>query len=264
MTPANHQGNRQMRKRNTLRMTAAAMLLAAAPLGAAQAADGGAMSWRVTPMYAWLPSIKSSLDLPQPPLPSTSNESSFTDVVSKIDWVATLHAEGQGDDWGFLADVSYLALSDQQAHPLFETEASLDMTVAELAAVWSPGATRYQGFEAFVGTRYFRTKLDAKFTPANPVLPQARVIPISDLYDCMIGARYTARLSDRWNLVLRGDGSFGDTDGTYGLSATLQWRRSDQGYWIFGYKYFDLKLKTGGDSIEVKQYGPGIGYTFTF
>jgi hypothetical protein len=253
-----------MRDSNVLRMTVASLLLAAAPLGAAQAADGDGWSWRAAPMYVWLPSIKTNLKTAQPPLASTTSESSFSSIVSKIDWVFTLHAEGQGDNFGLLSDVSYLALSDQQEHPLFGTEASLDMTVAELAGVWSPGDTRYEGFEAFAGVRYFRTKLDAKFTPANPALPQARITPISNLTDCMIGARYTAKLSDRWNLVVRGDGSFGDTDGSYNFSANLQWHRSEKGYWLFGYKYFNLKLKTEGDSVEVTQYGPGLGYTYEF
>jgi hypothetical protein len=244
----------------------AALALAAVMPSMAMADDSqsSGIDWRVTPMYLWLPSVKTDLTSDAPPLPSSSNESSFSDIVSKIDWVVTGHVEGQGENFGLMGDISYLALSDQTTHPAFETEASVDVTVFELAGVWSPGDTAYEGFEGFAGTRYLKAKLDAKFTPTNPALPSARRILSKSYADFMIGGRYTAKLSDRWSLVLRGDGSFGDTEGTYNVGATLQWHRSDKGFWDFGYKYMNIKLKGPGDSLNITQYGPTFAYTFAF
>ena len=49
---------------------------------------------------------------------------------------------------------------------------------------------------------------------------------MSDLNDFMLGARYTWSLSERWGLTLRGDGSFGDTEGTWNTSAVAP-KRTD-------------------------------------
>ena len=63
-------------------------------------------------------------------------------------------SEGQGDQWGSMSDLIFLSLADERDRPNFSIDADLDTTIFELAAVWSPGDTRYQGFEAFAGLRY--------------------------------------------------------------------------------------------------------------
>lgn len=251
-----------MHKHKTLTKTMAALLLAGLPLAAAHASDGDGWSWKLAPMYVWAPSVSTDLEAATPPLPTTTSDSSFSDIISKVDIVFTAHLEGQGDRFGVMSDVSYLALSDEQQHTAFETEASMDMTVFELAGVWAPGANRFEGFEGFAGLRYLNSKVDAKFEPVNPLLPDARRILDKSFTDFLIGGRYTGKVSDRWDFTLRGDASFGDTDGTYNVSALFKWHRSDRGAWAFGYKYMHLKFDTAVEHVEVSEYGPVIGYEF--
>jgi len=76
--------------------------------------------------------------------------------------------------------------------------------------------------------------------------------------DFMLGARYTWAMSERWGLTLRGDGSSGDTEGTWKSSAIAQYRAGN-GVWLFGYRYLDVELKADGANIHLTMSGPEIG-----
>jgi hypothetical protein len=81
--------------------------------------------------------------------------------------------------------------------------------------------------------------------------------------DFMLGARYTWALSERWGLTLRGDGSWGDTDGTWNASAIANFR-TEHGAWFFGYRYLDIEIEKGDASSHMTISGPGLGYGFRF
>jgi len=77
-------------------------------------------------------------------------------------------------------------------------------------------------------------------------------------------ARATAQLSDRWGLMLRGDGSFGDSEGGYNASAIFQYHTGG-GLWALGYRYMSVELGTGsGESLDLTLSGPIVGYVFKF
>ena len=252
-----------MAKANFLAGTLAALLLAGLPVAAQadETADSD-WSWRVAPMYLWAPSIKTDLKFDQPPVPSTSR---FGDIISKVDIVLTGHAETQNDHFGVMADVSYLALSDETSYGNgLGTEASLDLTVFELAGVWSPGDDRFSGFEAVAGLRYIKPKIDAKLETDSPSVPDARLILDKAFSDFMVGARYTAKTSARTEVTLRADASLGETGGTENFSAMLRWNRTEKGAWVLGYRLMNVKLDTPGTGVKVTQYGPVVGYEMKF
>ena len=43
-----------------------------------------------------------------------------------------------------------------------------------------------------------------------------------------------------------------------------QYRRSDKGAWLFGYRYLDISLKPAGQTLNLIMSGPIVGYAFTF
>jgi opacity protein-like surface antigen len=144
------------------------------------------------------------------------------------------------------------------------TEASLDLTVFELAGVWSPGDDRFSGFEAFAGLRYIKPKIDAKLETDSPSVPDARLILDKAFSDFMVGARYTAKTSARTEVTLRADASLGETGGTENFSAMLRWNRTEKGAWVLGYRLMNVKLDTPGTGVKVTQYGPVVGYEMKF
>lgn len=240
------------------------LMLAAAALGAASAPPALAASdgwdWAVAP-YLWATTISTDAEIGGQPVGS---EASFSDIVDKLDFAFLLHAEGQGEQFGLMADYIYLGVSDDSSRTRMSVDASLDTTIFELAGVWSPGDERFSGFEAFAGLRYLNPELDLKFDLDDPALADQRRTLDKAFTDAMVGARYTAELSDRWGVVLRADASFGETEGGYNASAIFQYH-TGSGMWALGYRYLSIELETGsGESLDLTMNGPIVGYAFKF
>jgi len=234
------------------------------PLAQAQATDGDGddWEWMVAP-YAWAASISTDLQVRQPPAGGVSTDTRFDDIIDKIDGAFQIHAEGQNDRFGFFTDFTYLGLASGTDRPRFHTESDLDTRLFELAGVWSPGEGRYKGLDVFAGLRYIDVDLTVRFDPTNPLFNDTSFKGGEAYSDFMIGARYTWALSERWGLTLRGDGSFGDTEGTWNASGVATYR-TKHGAWIFGYRYLSVELETGDSSTDITMAGPMIGYGFVF
>ncbi|HJW45666.1 MAG TPA: hypothetical protein VJ484_04170, partial [Lysobacter sp.] len=206
----------------------------------AQAADGEGWEWMVAP-YGWFPSISTDLQRTQPPAGGISTDTSFDSIIDKIDGAFLIHAEGQNEHWGVFTDFVFLGLADERDRPRFHTESDLDARLFELAAVWSPGEGRYRGLDVFAGLRYIDVDLTVQFDPTNPAFNTTSIDAGETFNDFMIGARYTWALSERWGLTLRGDGSFGDTEGTWNASVVANYRMKS-GAWLFGYRYLSVEI----------------------
>jgi hypothetical protein len=260
----NTQMNRMLAKRPLFRQATlgTAVLCIAALSPAVHAAEGEGWEWMVAP-YGWAASIGTDLQRSQPPAGGVSTDTNFDDIVDKIDGAFQIHAEGQNEHWGMFTDFTFLGLADSHDRPRFHTESDLDTRLFELAAVWSPGEGRYRGWDLFAGLRYIDVDLTVQFNPQNPAFNTTTFDGSDTFNDFMLGARYTWALSDRWGLTLRGDGSFGDTEGTWNTSAVATYRMK-HGAWVFGYRYLSVELETGDTSTDLTLSGPMIGYGFIF
>ena len=247
--------------RNIVRRDAlVAALVAVCPL--AHADDSDRWEWMVAP-YAWAASLHTDLQRTQPPAGGISSDTGFNNILDKLDGVFQVHVEGQNEHWGTFADFTYLGLANQHDYARFHTESDLDTRLFELAAVWSPGDDRFRGWDVFAGLRYIDVNMTVKFDPTNPAFDTTSFKSGQTFNDFMVGGRYTWPLSDRWALTLRGDTSFGGTDGTWNASAVASYRTGN-GAWLFGYRYLDAKLPSSDSDINIVMYGPLIGYGFTF
>ncbi|HEY0502471.1 MAG TPA: TonB-dependent receptor [Lysobacter sp.] len=233
------------------------LVLAFAMPTSAFAADG--WDWAVAP-YLWAPTIGADLREDRPP---AENQQAFGDWIDKIEFAFLGHVEGQGDRFGVFGDVVYLALGDSRQYPRMHTDADLDAGIVELAAVLPLGRERFQGLDLFGGLRYFDVSTEARFDPVNDLLPVVVRKRDESFTDFLFGARYTVKFSDRWDLTLRGDGSTGDTDGSWSASANVQYH-AGPGFWVFGYRYLDVDLPMRDSALDLKLYGPLVGYAFTF
>jgi hypothetical protein len=229
---------------------------------AAQAAEGEGWDWMVAP-YGWAASIGTDLRSGQPPAGGTSTDVDFDDIVDKIDGAFEMHVEGQGDDFGVFADFTFLGLADEKDHPRFHSESDLDTRLFEIAAVWSPGEQRHQGIELFAGLRYIDVDATVQLDPENPLFDTTRLDGGATFNDFMLGARYTWAISDRWGVTFRGDGSFGDTEGTWNTSVVADYK-TKHGAWLFGYRYLSVEMETRGNRFDITMNGPMIGYGFMF
>lgn len=239
-------------------ITAAALCMMGASLPS-HAAEGDEWEWMVAP-YLWAASIGTDLRTGQPP---AETDTSFSDVIDKIDGAFQIHAEGQGERFGMFADYIFLGLEDDKDFTRIRTQSELDSQLFELAAVWNPGEGRYRGLDVFGGLRYVDVDLKVRFDPVNPEFAPSEHNFDKSYSDFMLGARYTWALSERWGLTLRGDGSFGDTEGTWNASAFAQYRVK-HGAWLLGYRYLSVEVETGNSNTEITMNGPVVGFGFVF
>lgn len=246
-------------KRTLVRSTLVATILALCAPASFAASDDSGWTWTATP-YIWATSIKADFN---DSAPVSDPSPDFSDIMDKFDGGFLGHLEAQSDRWGMYADIIYLGLADTRDRPNFSIDADLDSTIFEVAGVWSPDETRYQGFEVIGGIRYFDVELKLDANPVNPSLTGRNTGFDKGFTDALIGARYTVPLSDTWALSMRGDASFGDTEGSWSASGLLRWKLGS-GALVFGYRYLDVELKPGADSFDLTLYGPEIGYAFVW
>lgn len=235
-----------------LTLAGAAGLLAAP---CAHAEEG--WDWFAAP-YLWATTISTDLNEDQPPV---EGETNFSNLIDKLDGAFLGHVEGQGENFGLLADIVYLGVSSGEDFDRFETESDIDTSIFELAGVWSPGPERYRGIEVFGGLRYVTADLTTTISPVNSALPDARIHVDEGYSDFLLGARYSAPLSERWGVTVRGDGSFGETEGTWNTSALFTYKMGN-GSWAFGWRYMAIEVEAGGSNVDLTLNGPVIGYAF--
>ena len=128
----------------------AALLLTLSPLAQAQEQP---WDWMVAP-YGWIAGVSTDVAVPAPPPGGNASDLQFKEVIDLLDGAFQVHAEGQGDQFGLLADFTYLGLADEKEFQRFDSQSDLDTRLFELAAVWNPGEERFKGFDVFAGLRY--------------------------------------------------------------------------------------------------------------
>ena len=242
----------------------AGMAIALVALGApfaSSAAEGDGWAWMLEP-YVWAASIGTDMRTYQPPTEGGS-DSSFSDIVDKLDGVFMARVEARNDRFGGFVDFIYLGLADSREHRFLETSTDLDARLLDAAFSWRPGGERDRGLDVYAGVRYIELDLTTRFVPDNPQFAP-RTLDVGDSYvDFLLGARYTWALSDRWSLTLRGDGSTGDTDGTWSASA-MGGYRTGNGEWLFGYRYIEADFSGPNSDVSLGLSGPVVGYGFRF
>ena len=240
---------------------ALALALAGAAVPSAQAADGDPVTWMVAP-YIWAPAITADLETPAGDVGGGGTDF-FPDIVDKIEGAFLGHVEAQGDQFGFMSDVLWLKLGDGRSFANGNTDSDLSTWLVDVAGVWSPGPERYTGFELYGGLRFIDIELDASFDPTDPDLPRREIGPSESYFDFLAGVRYIAHFNDNWSLTLKGDGSWGDTEGTYSAAATLGWSPGN-GIWALGWRYMNVELGNDDENLELDLSGPVFGYAFVF
>lgn len=249
-----------MKRYNTARTLRLALPALAAVAAPAMAQETG-WDWMVEP-YAWAASIGTDMRTVRPPTDADS-EASFSDIIDKLDGVLMVRVEGRNDDFGVFADFIYLGLADGNQRRVLRTDTDLDARVLDAAFSMRISGDRHTGLEVFGGVRYIDLDLTTQFVPDNPAF-QPRTLDVGKTYvDFLMGGRYAWRLSERWSLTARADGSMGDTEGTWSASLMGSYRTGN-GRWLFGYRYLEAELGNSNADVVLNLSGPLFGYGFVF
>ena len=193
-----------------------------------------------------------------------SVDASFSDVIDKLDMGFMAHVETQADNFGGFVDVAYMSVSESQTIGPVNVRGELDLTLMDVAAVWSPAAGRFTGADLYGGFRYIGTDFGVRAQLTPPPDPPLSAGVDTSYTDFLLGGRYVAEVNDRWRLVFSGDLSAGDTEGTWSLAGYGVYRNGPHRFYA-GYRHLDVEMDgSNGVRVQTTFTGPVVGYGFAF
>ena len=247
----------------TLRLRFAASFLCLAP-AFATAAD---TEWIVAP-YGWLPSV--SVDQTFDDGSDGGTGEGDAEVLSKIDFAVMLRAEVARGQWGAMLDYIYVSLADQTTYsPLpainVRIDGDLDLEVLELGGFYRLSSDP-RGLDLLLGLRRIDVDLGIALTRGD--LPPRPLQVAAQIDDVFAGVRYQLPFGKRWDVSLRADYGFGDSDGTLNVIASAGARFTESIGMRLGYRYANIEF---GQDIEgerektgIALSGPFVGLVFRF
>jgi hypothetical protein len=223
--------------------------------------------WLVAP-YGWLPTV--SVDQTFDDGSGGGSSGGGAEVLSKIDFAAMLRAEMARGHWGAMLDYIFVSLADQTTYsPLpaisIDIEGDLDLEVLELGGFYRlSGEAR--GLDLMLGLRRIDVDLGIVINRQSQS-PQPLQIA-AEINDAFVGARYLLPFGERWNLTLRGDYGFGDSDGTLNAIASIGVRFNETFGMNFGYRHANIKfeedIEGSREDTDISLSGPFVGLMFRF
>ncbi|MCX2981767.1 hypothetical protein EYC98_12945 [Halieaceae bacterium IMCC14734] len=259
-----------------LKTAALASLLMMASLVRAEEAEQ--WEWTVAP-YLWGSDVV--LDLSVQDGDGIGGEAEFSDLLDKLDAAFMGRVEGRRDRWGMYLDTIYIDLSDSKSTsvgpggPLpavVDTDASLTLKLWEGGAIYQLSAPDAAvRFDLLAGLRNVDLDVQATVMPPGPMMTPLNIKTGPSETDVMIGGRAYGEFTPRWHWTLRGDYSFGGSEGIYNGQASVGYTFGQSGLFSLdvGYRYLRMDLKGStpmGEQteVEIEMSGPLVGFIFKF
>ena len=223
--------------------------------------------WLVAP-YVWLSDV--TLDQSSGPGGSIS----ASDLLDKADAVGMIRVEVARNRWGLTLDYVFLNVSASRAVtvPLppppttINVIAELDNTIVELGGFFRPSGGDH-GVDYLFGFRNINVDKTLLLTPDGGG-PTERFDSDETFTDAFAGVRYLHRFNDKWDLALRGDYSFGDTEGTLNLLASVGYRFNSTFALNLGYRHLAIEFEDDSSGVsettDIEMSGPLLGFLFRF
>ena len=246
--------------------------------GTAVAQESDQWEWTLAP-YLW--ATDAGLDLSVSDQEAFGGNADFKDLLDKVDTAFMGRFEGRKGRWGVYLDTIYLDLSDNRSIPVgaggpvlgdLNVAAGMKLKLYDAGGIYrvsAPGAA--VRFDVLAGLRYVDQDVDALITLPGPGMTELSIQTGPTETDVMLGGRFIGRFSDRWNWVLRGDLSFGGTEGTYNGLAAIGYTFGESGLFSMelGYRYMSIEVD-GTTAVgrptttELTLSGPVLGLIFIF
>jgi len=233
-------------------------MLGAFSTASAQSSDG--MQWSVTP-YIW--ASDTTVDLTFRDTNIGAGDISFGDLLDALDAAFMVHVEGGKGNWSAFGDFTYLKTSDTTERTLITIDADNEQVFLDAAVAFWPGGVGSQ-LNLFGGLRYSGFDDRYRFSIGGMQVGEQR--STNDYYDVLLGVRYRFDLAERWELLTRGDLSFGDSEGTFLLRANFAYLvgKRRQNRILFGYQFKEAEFKDGDLVTDFSYQGPMAGFNFRF
>jgi hypothetical protein len=251
-------------------LTAAVVLAAAALLSCASTAlavDDDSWRFSLTP-YIWLPSISSSLRVPDIQT-DVGNSTEGYDLIGNLDFAFLGSGEIAKGKLGFLFDVQTIKLSNEGKVTVEGVSHNFnsDLTVADatLALEYRMVDAEKFSLDGFGGARIMYGDIGLDIDASGAVAGSSG----SDnktWIDPIAGVKCRYRFNDKWSLGAYGDigGFVGASTITYQLIGTVRYSFTKNIALDVGYRYFFDKFESGDYKFDASLYGPVLGLTFSF
>ena len=142
----------------------------------------------------------------------------------------------------------------------------LDVSIVELGGFFRPSGTD-SGVDYLFGVRNINVDKTLLLTPVSGG-PTQRFDSDPQFTDVFAGARFLHRINDNWDMTLRGDLSFGDSEGTLNLLASVGYRFNSTFALNLGYRHMTIEYEdnVGGEigTTDIEMSGPILGFVFRF
>ena len=259
----------------TFKATVLTLLILPAGLAEAQEAT---WDWTVAP-YLWASSV--GLDLAVADDTTIGGDAAFKDLLDKVDTAFMGHLEARKGAWGMYLDTIYLDLSESKSVAIgpggpilgdLGADARMKMKIYDAGGAYRLSKPD-DGVQVDVlgGLRYIAVDVDALLTLPGPVLDPVDIRTGPSETDLMVGVRAIGRFAQRWHWALRGDLSFGGSEGTYNGLASLGYTfgESDLFTMTLGYRYMSIEMdgttqRNNRSSADISLSGPVLGFIFKF
>ena len=242
----------------------AALLIQISSIGAAVASEFESdPDWKIS-AYLWSTGLSGEMGIG----PITADvDLSFSDLVSALDIGGSAIARR---DWGanaLIGDLSYFALSPDDAPGPLGTTISPNLKMPLLSAYYArKWGTESQYGGIMVGARYMKMDLTLKVKglPGDADIKKSGSPSFTDF---LVGGMYSRQLSDRWNMMLQGDVGVGGSNNSWNLQAIFQRKTKSGNMWNLGARILSIDFDDtlpGGTLFVVDAEMAGLMLGFTW
>jgi hypothetical protein len=204
-------------------------------------------SWQNTlaPLYLWGISMSGTMTIGPITAPV---DIEFSDAVSDLEGIFTIHYEGAKGNWGVIADYSYLNLGPSAELP-GGAVLGVDMknTIGEVSALYRFGADN--PWQLLAGFRSY--KLDVTINNLSPP-PTINFTIDETINDFFVGGRYIREINDKWSFVGRADVGAGDSDLVWNVLLAFDYRFTKLLSGFVGWRALDYDVDTGSGADTFK------------
>ncbi len=221
-------------------------------------------TWQNTlaPLYLWGVSMSGTMTSGPVTAPL---DIEFSDAVSDLEGVFTLHYEGAKGNWGIIADYSFLNLTPSGTVPGTPAVISADMknAIGEVAALYRFGPDN--PWQLLGGYRSYKLDVTINGLPVPPA-PTSQLVIDETVNDFFIGGRYMRNINDKWSVTGRADIGAGDSDLVWNALIAFDYQFNKLISAFAGWRVLDYDVDTGSGSnafkYDMNHSGPVLTLAF--
>jgi hypothetical protein len=223
-------------------------------------AQDDSLSWSFAP-YLWASDTK--LDLTWRSSPVGGADISFGDLVDTLEAAAMFQLEAGRGNWSSFLDLTYLSTSDASSSGQLELAVDSKQWFVDVSAGYWPTAFG-TGLNVFGGIRY--TGFDTDYDWVISGSPALNRGSSQNYADVLVGIRYIGTINERWGYLVRGDTSFGDSEGTWLARAVATYAVGGTAgnRVVFGYQFKSAEFRDREITTDYSYRGLLVGIQFQF